>query len=102
MDSTLLLILLVQLVLCVASALLAARKGYNFILWILPGILGLIVLAFLGYANASDITPDVARDRRKTGNSIGAVLSVLALLERVMHFGMILQYCRDGKEAIPK
>lgn len=86
MDSTLLLILLIQIVLCVAAGMLAARKGYSFVLWVFSGILGLIVLAFLGYANVDDIGTDVARDRRKTGNTIGAVLSVLALLGILWRF----------------
>ena len=44
------------------------------------GVLGLLVLAFLGYTNKGDLSPQAALDRRKTGNTIGAVVSVLNLL----------------------
>jgi hypothetical protein len=67
----------------VAPPLLAARKGYAWQLWTIPGgllLLGLIVMAFLPYANKGDASPEVNEARRQTGNTVGAVLSVLGLL----------------------
>jgi hypothetical protein len=65
----------------VAPPLLAARKGYSWYLWTIAcGLIGLIVLAFLPYANKPDVSPEVNQSRRQTGNTIGAVLSVIGLL----------------------
>jgi hypothetical protein len=78
-------ILLILLCL-VAPPLLAARKGYSWYLWTIAcGLLGLIVLAFLPYSNKPDASPEVNQSRRQTGNTIGAVLSVIGLL------GILLQ-----------
>ena len=41
---------------------------------------GLIVLAFLPFANKSDVSPEVNQSRRQTGNIVGAVLSVIGLV----------------------
>jgi hypothetical protein len=65
----------------VALPLLAARKGYAWYLWTIPwGLLGLTVMAFLPSANKGDASLEVNEARRETGNTIGAVLSVLGLL----------------------
>ena len=59
--------------------LLAARKGYSFYLWIFTGLfLGLIVLAFLPHVNKGRYAGHSGR--RKTGNIIGACLSVISKL----------------------
>ena len=65
----------------VVPPLLAARKGYAWYLWTLAGgLLGLIVMAFLPYANKGDVSPEVNQSRRQTGNTVGAVLSATGLL----------------------
>jgi hypothetical protein len=73
--------ILIILVSLVAPPYLAARKGYSWYLWTIAcGILGLIVLAFLPYANRPSDGPDVNQYRRQLGNTIGGVLSVLGFL----------------------
>src|SRR5262249_54561680 len=65
----------------VAPPLLAARKGYAWYLWTFAcGLLGLIVLAFLPYANERNESEEVNRARRKTGNIVGAVLTGIGVL----------------------
>jgi hypothetical protein len=65
----------------VAPPLLAVRKGYAWYLWTLAcGVLGLVVLAFLPYANDPRVVEKVKRSRRRTGNLLGGVLSALSLL----------------------
>lgn len=64
---------------------LAARKGYNFILWALAaGIIGLIILAFLPFTNKPDQKPEVQQSLRKTGNTIGAVLAALGIIGLIL------------------
>jgi hypothetical protein len=76
-------VLAVALVLLgLVAPLLAARKGYAWQLWTIPGglmLLGLIVMAFLPFANKG-ASSEVNEARRQTGNTVGAVLSVLGLL----------------------
>jgi hypothetical protein len=65
----------------VAPPLLAARKGYSWYLWTIAcGLLGLIILAFLPFANKPHVGEKVNRSRRQTGNTIGGVLSAIGLL----------------------
>lgn len=69
---------------------LAARKGYNFFIWFFAaGIIGLIVLAFLPFTNKGDMPPEVAAQKRSTGNTIGGVLAALSIGLGVINF-MIL------------
>ena len=77
---------IVALVVCAITAGLAARKGYNPALWFLAGgILGLIILAFLPFADAPGDSEDVQRDKKKTGDIVGGVISgVVALIVAVM------------------
>lgn len=73
--------ILLYIVLPVITGLLAHRKGYNFFLWLLAaGVIGLIILAFLPFANREGATAEENASRRKTGNIIGAVISAVALL----------------------
>jgi hypothetical protein len=69
------LVILVQLAFCVITGLLARRKHYNFFAWFFAaGAIGLIILAFLPFAE----TPR----QRTIGNRIGVAipLSFIALL----------------------
>src|SRR5215213_7739306 len=65
----------------VVTGLLAARKGYNFALWALAsGILGLIILAFLPFANRPGQERDEERRLKATGNTIAGVLAAVGVL----------------------
>ncbi len=60
---------------------LAARKGYAFFAWFFAaGILGLLILAFLPFTNKGDMPPDVAGQKRKSDNTTGIVISVIAVV----------------------
>jgi hypothetical protein len=66
---------------------LAARKGYSFGSWFLAaGLVGLITLAFLPFTNRGDLSPEVAAEKRARGNTIGGVLSALAIGLGVLRF----------------
>jgi hypothetical protein len=82
------LILLPLLVLFLAvTPLLAARKGYTWYLWTFSGgVIGLIILAFLPFANRPAESEEVNRSRRRIGDVIGGVLSVLSLLWMLMRY----------------
>lgn len=42
---------------CLITGTLAARKGYNFYLWVLAGgIIGLVILSFLPFVNRGDLS----------------------------------------------
>ena len=63
------------------TGLLAKRKGYNFAPWFLAGgTFGLIVLAFLPFANAPALSKLEQRDKTDKGNSIGRTLAVASLV----------------------
>lgn len=73
------LLLLIQLLLMVGTGVLASRKGYNFILWLLGGsIIGLIVLSFLPFVNKME-EGDERRSKTTRGNVIGGVLAALGV-----------------------
>lgn len=83
MDSWLYLIgmgSILLVLLLVAPPVLAARKGYAWYLWTLAGGLGLIVLAFVPHANTVDLTVERKKHLKKTGNSIGAILSIVSII----------------------
>ena len=65
----------------VAPPLLAARKGYKWYLWTIlaMGVLGLIVMAFLPYANKPEQSPQEQQQKRKSGNKVGLVLSIVGV-----------------------
>jgi hypothetical protein len=62
----------------VAPAVLAAWKGYAWPLWtgLACGILGVLVMVFLPFANNKNASEEVNAATRRTGNRVGAVLSV--------------------------
>jgi hypothetical protein len=61
----------------VPSCLIAARKGFAWYWWALAhGVIGLIAVACLPSAKDLRGSEDLNRSRRKTGNMIGAALSV--------------------------
>ncbi len=79
--------LLITVVFCVITGMLAARKGYNFLLWTLGGgILPLIVLACLPSSDKSESVEEQVRTQ-KTGNTIAIAFIILnALFFLFRHF----------------
>jgi len=70
--------LLLLILIFVVPPLLAARKGYKWYLWIFAlGMVGLIVLAFLPFANKPQLAPEEQLRLRKRGNMIGGVLTAV-------------------------
>jgi len=68
---------------------LAARKGYSFFFWCFAaGLIGLITLAFLPYTNKGDLEPEVAEAKRKRGNTIGMVISIIAIIFAIIRFSL--------------
>ena len=68
------------LVFCVAPSILAAKKGYSWYLWTFGGgLIGLVVLAVLPSLTRAPLPSDEIRERRKTGDKIGAALSVFTI-----------------------
>jgi accessory gene regulator protein AgrB len=64
----------------VLTGFLASRKGYNFWCWVFAaGIVGLLVLSFLPFVNKGGISAEVTEAKRKRGNLIGIVFSVIAV-----------------------
>jgi len=73
--------LIIGIAFTIAMAIVAYKKGFNWLLWILPGgVIGLIVVALMPSANADGIDDAEKEKRRKRGNTVGAVLSVIALV----------------------
>ena len=70
---------------CVTAAL-AARKGYNFFLWIFAGgIIGLLILMFLPFVNdKSNLSCDERQRQRKTGNTIAGAISLIVIMLNVL------------------
>ena len=59
----------------------AARKGYNFVIWGLAGgLLSLLVMAFLPFANKADQDAETKRLLVSRGDRIGLVLVVVTAL----------------------
>jgi hypothetical protein len=82
----------------VAPPLLAARKGYSWYLWTVAcGLIGLIVLAFLPYANKPDVSPEINQTRQQVGNTVGAVLSVIGLLGMVAEVALTVATVATAK-----
>jgi hypothetical protein len=60
---------------------LAARKGYAFVPWIFAGgIIGLMVLAFLPFANDPELSEFEQRKRATRGNDIGRKIAIVSLI----------------------
>ncbi len=72
--------LLMTLFLCAMSAFLAARKGYQPLIWFFcAGLIGLVVLVCLPYANLPDQTPEERARLRRSGNLIGLIIAGVAV-----------------------
>ncbi|RLL50739.1 hypothetical protein D8Y20_11165 [Mariprofundus sp. EBB-1] len=73
---------IIQVVLCIITAILAARKGYNPFIWFFAsGVIGLIILAFLPFVNEkSALNEDERAVKKRKGNIIGGVIAALAII----------------------
>lgn len=84
--------LIVGIAVAFLTAVLAYRKGYNFILWFFSGgIIGLLVLAFLPYANAEGISEEQARARKKRGDIIGGVIAFIVITLVILIRGRVIR-----------
>jgi 4-hydroxybenzoate polyprenyltransferase len=71
--------LMMTLFLCAMSAFLASRKGYHPLIWFFcAGLIGLVVLVCLPYANLPDQTPEERARLRRNGNRIGLLIVMAA------------------------
>ena len=69
------------------TGLLALRKGYNFFLWALAsGVVGLIILAFLPFANRPEQDPEQSALLRDRAHRIAGVLVILGVAIQVVRF----------------
>jgi len=60
---------------------LAVRKGYSFLWWTLGGgLVGLVFLSFLPFANQPNGNPKVQADLKRKGNALGAALAAVFCL----------------------
>ena len=67
-------------VICGVTALLAARKGYNPIIWFFAGgIIGLLVLAFLPNVKDGGFSGEELQQKLKTGNIAGGIIAAIAI-----------------------
>jgi hypothetical protein len=64
------------------TAVEAKRKGYSPALWLLAGgLIGLLILALLPAVNEKSNLPEAQRkSKRRIGNLIGGVISMLGLI----------------------
>ena len=78
--------ILLFLVICAVTAALAWRKGYHPARWFFAaGIIGLLILAFLPYVNdKSPFSEEERAAKLKTGNTIGRVISAIAIIIAVL------------------
>ena len=61
-------------------AVIASSKGFNPLCWFFAaGLLGLIVLVFFPSANTSGLSREERAAQTKRGNTVGTVISVLAV-----------------------
>jgi hypothetical protein len=72
--------LILLIIFGIINMLIAKKKGFNPWAWLLAaGLLGLIVIACLPSANAEGIDEATRTSRRKTGTTVGAVISAVAI-----------------------
>jgi MFS family permease len=75
-------------IISLVTGALAARKGYKFIIWFFGGgIIGLIALCFLPFANSPELPEWEKRARVEKGNHLGykiIVVNILLMVIRLM------------------
>ena len=73
--------LIIGLISTIIMIIVAKTKGFNVWAWILAGgLVGLIVVAFLPSAKATNIDENEKQRRRETATNIGLILSILFIL----------------------
>ncbi len=73
--------IIITILFMLLAASMAHRKGYNVILWMLGGsLLGCIVLAFLPSLSDPDLSEEMRRDRKTTGDILAVVMFVVSIL----------------------
>jgi hypothetical protein len=77
--------LIVSIVIAIIMCVIAYKKGFNPAFWFLAGgIIGFIVLLTLKSAAAPEIDEAERMARRKRANTIGGVLSAIAIVITVI------------------
>ena len=72
---------IIGIIAAVVMSLIASSKGFSWWLWALAaGIPGLIILLCLPSASANGISAALREKRRKVGNTVGGVISSIAIL----------------------
>ncbi len=77
----------IAIAICIVTGLLAARRGYNFFLWMFAGgVVGLLVLVFLPDVGKKSKVSDEDEKHRlvSTGNRIGGGISAFAIVAMVI------------------
>jgi hypothetical protein len=79
---------IIMLAIGIVPAIIAERRGYNWRFWILSaGLLGLIIIFFLPDTHKEE-TPEATAKKQKFGNSIGIVLTVIAIMYILLPLGL--------------
>ncbi|MFQ5708487.1 MAG: hypothetical protein ACE5HO_13600 [bacterium] len=82
--------LLFVIVVAVTMAMIASKKGFNPLLWVLAGgIPGFFILLFLPSANADGISEATREIRIKRRNIVGAVITTIAITVLIGLLAMI-------------
>jgi hypothetical protein len=80
--------IIVSFIFCIITAILAWRKGYSPLAWFLAaGCIGLCILAFLPFTNKTEPPTEKELRWRRTGNTIGMVISGFAILILLSQLG---------------
>jgi uncharacterized membrane protein len=73
--------LIIGIVVAIIMGVIAYRKGFNPVFWILAGgIIGLVVVLLMPSANAEGIDETERATRRRRGNITGGVLSAIIIV----------------------
>ena len=93
--------IIISLILIIAAiimAVIAKKKGFSPWLWILTsvvgGVPGLLILLFLPSANAVGIDKEIVVRRKKVGNIIGLVMTIIAVILIIVI--VIVELSSDG------
>ena len=71
----------IGIVVAIVMAGIAEKKGFNPLLWMLAGsIPGFIILLCMPSASADSLDEETRLESRKTGNTVGTVISVITIL----------------------
>ncbi len=82
---------IISLIVAIVMALIAHKKGFAWWLWALAGgIPGFVIILCLSPASASGIDEETRMRRRKKGNIVGGVISVIAIIVTVVFVAVIL------------